>query len=545
MPNRPLPFVTPETTPYWTAGDEGVLRLPQCTVCGVYQHPLMVVCPHGHDEALSYVEVSGLGTIVGFTVNAQAWIPGTDPNYVIALVAVDEDPRVRLLTNMVNLADTVPTVGMRVRVVFEQRDDVWLPMFEPSGEPSTLLDVAEPAASVRPMARSDKFEDKVAITGVGLSQIGRRLMRHPVSLAVEAARAAVADAGLTMDDIDGLSTYPGNLPVRGLTEGGMVPLEEALRLRPTWFNGGFDIPGPSGSVVAAMLAVASGLCRHVLCIRTVWEATAVEQVRKGLIKLDAPTRSGGDQAFSVPYGALSAAHWLAMDASQYFSKYGGDRTVLGRIAVNARRNAGLNPLAIYRDPMTMDDYFNARMITSPFGLYDCDTPCDASTALIVSAIEDAADRPHRPVFVEAIGSQLTERQSWDQGTLTHEPNTFGPARHMWTRTTMTPSDIDLACLYDGFTFNCLSWIEALGFCGLGEAAAYIGDGSTIALDGELPLNPHGGQLSMGRLHGFGFIWEAVTQLRGDAGPRQVADARVAVVSTGGATPGGTLLLRNH
>jgi acetyl-CoA acetyltransferase len=117
----------------------------------------------------------------------------------------------------------------------------------------------------------------------------------------------------------------------------------------------------------------------------------------------------------------------------------------------------------------------------------------------------------------------------------------GPAAHLWTRTDLKPADIDLAELYDGFSFNCLSWIEALGFCGWGEAKDFLDRGSAIALDGSLPINTHGGQLSSGRLHGYGFLHEAVTQLRGDGGERQVADAETAVVSSGGGTPGGCFL----
>ena len=191
--------------------------------------------------------------------------------------------------------------------------------------------------------------------------------------------------------------------------------------------------------------------------------------------------------------------------------------------------------------MTIDDYLGARMITTPFGLFDCDVPCDGSVALVVSAVDTAYDRPHPPVLVEAVGTQMAERMSWDQGTLLHEPMVDGPSAHLWQRTDLVPADVDVALLYDGFSFNALSWLEGLGFCGRGEGAAYVEGGHRIALGGELPLNPHGGQLSAGRLHGYGFLHEAVVQLRGHGGGRQVADAEVAVASTGGGHPGGTFL----
>src|SRR6185436_1055415 len=158
--------------------------------------------------------------------------------------------------------------------------------------------------------------------------------------------------------------------------------------------------------------------------------------------------------------------------------------------------------------------------TTPFGLYDCDVPCDAAIAVIVSARDAAADLRHPPVLVEAVGTQMTERIAWDQSTLTHEPQVLGPAAHLWTRTDLRPSDVDVAELYDGFTFNCLSWLEALGFCGIGEARDFLDGGTAISHDGVIPLNTHGGQLSHGRTHGMALVHEAVTQLRGEAGARQ-------------------------
>jgi acetyl-CoA acetyltransferase len=191
----------------------------------------------------------------------------------------------------------------------------------------------------------------------------------------------------------------------------------------------------------------------------------------------------------------------------------------------------------------MEDYLNARMITTPFGLYDCDVPCDASIAVIVSAKDAAGDLAKPAVLVEAVGTQIIERLEWDQSTLTHEPQVLGQSAHLWTRTSLRPADVDVAELYDGYTFNCLSWIEALGFCGIGEAKDFLEGGKNIARDGVLPVNTHGGQLSHGRTHGMGLVHEAIVQLRGEGGPRQVPGARVAVVSSGGLTPSGAILLR--
>ena len=190
----------------------------------------------------------------------------------------------------------------------------------------------------------------------------------------------------------------------------------------------------------------------------------------------------------------------------------------------------------------MDDYLAARPISTPFRLYDCDMPCDGAMAVIVSAREAAGDMRHRPVAVEAVGTWMGEPQSWDQGTLTHQPQLFGAAAHMWSRTALTPADVDVALLYDGFTFNAACWLEALGFCGVGEGGQFIEGGQRIALNGDLPLNTFGGQLSGGRLHGFGFAHEAVTQLRGQGGARQIPGAPRLAVATSGGGPLATALL---
>lgn len=134
--------------------------------------------------------------------------------------------------------------------------------------------------------------------------------------------------------------------------------------------------------------------------------------------------------------------------------------------------------------MTMDDYFSARPITSPFGLYDCDVPCDASIAFIVSDASVADDLPNPAIRVEAVGTQILKRISWDQGTITHEPQVLGQAAHLWTRTSLHPADVDLALVYDGSTFNDVSWLEGLGFCGLGDAQDWVDGGRRIALDGD-------------------------------------------------------------
>jgi len=543
---RPLPELTPASEWFWTSGADGVLRVQGCEDCGRLVHPPTPVCPYCRSRAAKPTPVSGRATVVGYTVNAHRWLPDFDPPYVVANVALAEDPSVHLTTNIVGCDPADVRIGQEVTVRFEQEQDVWLPLFEPTGAVDPV-DRVEPPVRPRPRAPlgPERFEHRAVLSGVGRSRIGRRLMVDPLSLAVDACLQAVEDAGLTLADIDGLSTYPGGGGM-GMSEGGCGAVEEALRIQPTWINGGGDLPGPGGSVIAAAMAVAAGLCRHVLCFRTVWESTYAVLAAAGALAGQgggAGRVSGPFREWRAPFGAMSAANWIALNATQYLHRYGAPRELLGLIALNTRANAARNPAAIYREPMTMDDYLSARPITSPFGLYDCDVPCDASIAIVVSDASVAGDLPHPAVRLEAVGTQILERVSWDQGTLTHEPQVLGQAAHLWTRTDLRPADVDLALVYDGFTFNAISWLEGLGFCGLGEAYEWLDDGRRIALDGELPVNPHGGQLSEGRTHGFGFLYEAVQQLRHDAGERQVGDAATAVVTSGGGTPSGVLLLQ--
>lgn len=551
----PLPHLTPWNRYFWTSGARGVLRIQQCNGCARLLHPPLPRCPDCRSDDLGDTAVSGQGVIEAVTVNHQPWHPAFVPPYVIAVVALAEDPAVRLTTNIVNCAPDDAVIGLAVRVVFEQRDDVWLPLFEPDPDrgsrqprvdrPMVASRDESTAPRVLPRVQPlDKFERKVVISGIALSQVGRRLERNPLGLMVDAALAAIDDAGLRVEDIDGLSSYPGPPPaLAGTSGGGVNNLEDVLRVRPIWFGSGMEGAGQTTAVVNAMLAVASGICRHVLCVRGVWESTFRELQREGRLHTNTPGRISGEMEGRLPFGAFSAANWIALMATRHMEAFGTTREQLGAIAVNARRNASRNPHAVYREPITLDDYLDARMVTTPFGLFDCDVPCDGAVAVVVSSVDAAADLRPPLVGVEAVGTHLSERVSWDQGTLLHEPALAGPARHLWTRTDLAPRDVDVAEIYDGFTFNCLSWLELLGFCAVGEGGPFVEGGARIALDGELPLNTHGGQLSAGRLHGWGFLHEACVQLRGEGGARQVTgDPQVAILSSGGGHPGGAMLL---
>jgi acetyl-CoA acetyltransferase/uncharacterized OB-fold protein len=541
----PLPALEPETERFWRACRAGRLELQRCGACHRYVHPPRPICPRCRGRSLGWEAVSGRATVVSYTVNHQPWLPGMQVPYVIALVELVEQADLRLTTNLVGCPPEAARIGLPVRATFHPvSEDIALPLFEPDPEPP-----ASPPAPARPPITpairpgpEERLERRAILSGVGQSQIGRRLFRTDLDLTCEAALAAIADAGLTPADIDGLACYPGPMGAAapGFAGPGTPEVQDALGLQLGWHGSGGEGPAQVAPVMLAALAVAAGLCRHALVYRTVTEATAA--AGSGRLGIGAGSRTvSGFAQWVIPFGAMSAANWLALHAVRHMHEFGTRREHLAEIALTARAHAALNPAAIYRDPLTLEDYLNARMVTWPFGLYDCDVPVDGSTAVVVSPAAAARDLPRPAVHIHAIGSSIRSRPVWDQWEDITTMAARDAAAQMWARADLGPGDVDTVQLYDGFSWLTLAWIEALGFCGRGEAGPFV-EGGRLRLGGDLPLNTWGGQLSGGRLHGFGFLAEAIRQLRGECGPRQVQDCEVVVVAAGGGPIAGCLLL---
>jgi len=557
-PFAPLPAIEPDSEAWWTACREGRFEMARCRDCRWIIHPARPVCSRCRSRDVAPEPLSGLATVVTYTVNHQRWMPGLEVPYAIAIVELVEQPNLRLMTNIVGCAPDDVTIGMPVQVRFRKvTDEVSLPVFEPDPTPRSPLETLRTTPAVPPkhtdtaevlarpprrVAPEERLERRAILSGVGQSQIGRRLFRTDMDLTAEAALRAIADAGLTPDDIDGIASYPGFMGAApaGFAGPGIDEVQDALGLSVGWRLAGPEMPGQIGPLIGAALAVAAGLARHVLVYRTVSEATA--QADTGRMGIGAGSRHiGGFGAYLIPYGAMSAANWIACYARRHMHEFGTTREQLGAIALAARKHAALNPDAVYRDPMTMDDYLAARLVSWPFGLYDCDAPCDGSTAVIVSHADVARDLPRPAVHIDAVGTAMRSRPSWDQWEDLTTMAARDAGAQLWSRTDLKPSDVDTAQLYDGFSFLALTWLEALGFCGKGEGGPFV-EGGRLELGGALPTNTWGGQLSGGRLHGFGFLAEAIRQLRGECGDRQVPDCRVAVVANGGGPVAGCLLL---
>lgn len=357
-----------------------------------------------------------------------------------------------------------------------------------------------------------------------MSAIGRRLGRSNLDLAIDASLAAIADAGLRISDIDGMAT---------MGDARTTEVKEALGAHLSWIGtSGFE--GSGGHlryVIDACMAVAAGLCNHVLVYRSV-----------SMLSGELPETAEGEWAWHLPFHEYSAASVVARYARRHMHLYGTTREQLGAIAITARNHAGLNDLAVLRHPLTMDDYLGARWIAEPFGLLDCDLPVDGAAAFVISRADYGPDCPQPAVRFEAVGCAVHGNASWDYRENYPAMSGTEAAAQMWSRTDLKPSDVSVAEIYDGFSFLVITWLEALGFCGVGEGGSFVEDAARIGLGGALPLNTYGGQLSAGRLHGYWVLHEGVEQLRGHAGERQVQDAEVAVVTAGGGHRMGCLLL---
>jgi acetyl-CoA acetyltransferase len=365
----------------------------------------------------------------------------------------------------------------------------------------------------------------VAIVGVGFSELSRAGDPNPRSLALTAAKDALGDAGLSALEVDGIFEYKF-----GPESPGAQDMARMLGIRDLAAFADIMPSNPSGlaGALAGVMAVASGACETVLVYRCLTRAAG----HQGGVAAG-PELVGGRDQFLTPYGYLGGIIVeMALKKQRWMAEYGRTEEDFGRIAVNARRWAALNPRAVLQNAVTMEDYLSSRRISGQLRLLDCDYPINGSVATIITTAKRAADLRQRPVLVDAMSYGTGRGADWTFHNDYLYGGTFDCAERLWKRSSVTLADVDVAQLYDGFTSVTLSWLEALGVCGRGEFGDWIGDGSRIGPGGDFPLNTAGGQLAEGRLHGIGFLNEAVSQLRGQCGERQVPGAQVAVVTSG-------------
>jgi acetyl-CoA acetyltransferase len=380
----------------------------------------------------------------------------------------------------------------------------------------------------------------VAIAGIGYSGVYRGPSPSVEALTTDACRAAIGDAGLSPSDIDGIFEYQ-----IGHESPKCHYVQRALRTGDLAAYADIMGTGASGlaAALAAVDAVASGACETALAFRGMEQQAG----NTGSAVGDAAIQVGGTPMHDelvAPFGMFGIIPAMALRMARRKFEYGGRPEDYGHIALNARRWAALNPRAVQRQALTMEEYLGAKMLCDPLRLLDCDYPVSGACAVIITTAERARDLPHRVVGVAA-HAQATGDGDWIFG----EDFLYGGAprcaERLWARSGLGPADIELAQLYDGFTYMTLTWLEALGFCKFGEAGGWLDEGRMIGPGGRLPLNTTGGQLAEGRLHGLSFLAEAVLQLRGEAAARQAGNPRSAVVAvSSGPQCGGMILLRD-
>lgn len=394
----------------------------------------------------------------------------------------------------------------------------------------------------RPSVASNLVRDNTAIVGIGETEFSRNSGRDELDLACEAIKKAVADAGLTMADIDGLEAFT-------LERTSMPAIVSALGIPNLRFASKISFGGGAScaNVLHAAAAVATGVADYVVCYRSLNEASGHRYGRgDGYVGYlsEAPTLHYG---YYFPFGFLTPLAWAGMYGKRWMYEYGIKPEQIGWYSVVLREYAQNNPKAVFHDrPMTHDDYMASPMIVDPLRLFDCCVDTDGAVALVITSAERARDLPNPPAYILSASQSCPPEQeiqtSYNRPIIAGLPETWYMGQELFRVAGVGPADIDVAQLYDPFSIGALVQLEELGFCGMGESGDFVEGGDRIRVDGELPINTSGGLLSEAYIHGYNLIAEAVRQIRGTS-PNQVADAELALVTGGPGVPSSGMILR--
>jgi len=363
-----------------------------------------------------------------------------------------------------------------------------------------------------------------AIVGVATAGCGEAPGQTEMELLAQASRLALADAGLTLADVDGLATASASVPMWSMS------VAEYLGLRPNYVDATM-VGGSSciGNLAPAILALQAGVCRAVLVCYGSTQRTAV----MNRAALGRARRQLDPNPYEHPYAPLAPATSYALAAARHMHQYGTTRRQLAEVAVSARRWAQLNPEAFMRGPLSIEDVLAARRVSDPLGVRDCCLITDGAAAFVLTLAERARDLRQPPVYVLGSALSLSHRQISAMPDLTVTAARESGAQ-AYAMAGVSARDIDVVQVYDAFTINTLLFLEDLGFCAKGEGGSFVESGA-IGPGGSLPVNTNGGGLSCvhpGMYGGFLTI-EAVRQLRGEAGARQVSRAELALIHGNG------------
>ncbi|MFF7051021.1 lipid-transfer protein [Streptomyces griseorubiginosus] len=378
----------------------------------------------------------------------------------------------------------------------------------------------------------DRLGGQAAIAGIGATEFSKDSGRSELRLAAEAVRAALDDAGLTPADVDGMVTFTMDTSPE-ITVAQACGIGELSFFSRVHYGGG----AACATVQQAALAIAAGVAEVVVCYRAFNERSG-RRFGSGVQHRE-PSAEGVALGWSLPFGLLTPASWVAMAAQRYLHTYGLTPEAFGHVAVTDRRYAATNPAAWFHGrPITLADHAASRWIVEPLRLLDCCQETDGGQAVVVTSLARARDLAQRPAVIAAAaqgaGRAQEQMTSFYRDDLTGLPEMNVVARRLWATSGLTPEDVDVAILYDHFTPFVLMQLEEFGFCGRGEAADFV-------REDRVPLNTHGGQLGEAYLHGMNGIAEGVRQLRGTA-VNQVAQAGRVLVTAGTGVPTSGLVL---
>ena len=380
---------------------------------------------------------------------------------------------------------------------------------------------------------------RAGIAGIGATEFSKESGRSELQLSVEAVQAALADAGLSVADVDGLTTFTmdSSSEIALARELGVDELRFFSRIN---YGGG----AACATVQQAAMAVATGVADVVVAYRGFNERSGSRFGQVSLVAASQVNTNGLDNAWTYPMGLGTPAATVAMQARRYMHEVGATSEDFGRVAVADRRHAATNPNAFfYGKPITLEDHQASRMIVDPLHLLDCCQESDGAVALVITSAERARDLASRPAVISA-AAQGSGRDQFLMTSYYRDdigiPEIGVVGRELWRQSGLGPGDVQTAVLYDHFTPYVLMQLEELGFCGRGEAPDFVRDGA-IELGGRLPINTHGGQLGEAYIHGMNGIAEAVRQIRGTS-VNQVDDVANVLVTAGTGVPTSGLVL---
>jgi acetyl-CoA acetyltransferase len=393
----------------------------------------------------------------------------------------------------------------------------------------------------RPAPEANLIKEKTAIVGIGATEFSKNSGRSEMQMASEAILAAVEDAGLKIEDIDGLVKF-------ALDYTDEMHLVSALGIPDLKYFAecGWGGGASCSTIAHAAAAVATGAANYVVCYRGMNERSGSRYGRvPGVERVMASPND--HYGYIMPYGLAVPPSWVAMFTTRYMHEYGATAEQLGWISIVLRENACRNPKAMFYDkPATIDDYMASKMIVEPLRLFDCCVDTDGACAIVVTTAERAKDLKQTPAIImgatQGIAEQGEMMTSYYRPKISGLPEAWYAGQELWHITGVTPKDIDVVQFYDAFTPLIPMQLEEYGFVELGEGCAYCDGGERIRPDGELPCNTSGGHLSEAYLHGMNLINEAVRQIRGTS-TNQVQDVELSMVTGGLGVPTSALLLR--